>query len=132
MALLTKTGYNNILKRMYEGTGMSPDLEADFDRLRTDYDEREGYLREGGEVYDGDDKEEYEYVKIAVEAPAITEANVTDTAEHWRSEYNALKERYINRFFGGDSIAEDTTILGEDETETENSEEKTTYEDLFE
>ncbi len=117
---------------MYEGTGMSADLEADFDRLRADYDEREGYLREGGEVYDGDDKEEYEYVKIAVEAPAITEANVTDTVEHWRSEYNALKERYINRFFGGDSIAEDTTILGEDETETENSEEKTTYEDLFE
>lgn len=90
MALLTKTGIKNLLNRLWETGGLSADMEADIKRLQDDFDEREGMLRKYGEVYDGEDREEYEFV----EKPSET--------EDWKGKYNEMKQRYVSRFFNGE------------------------------
>lgn len=102
MALLTKTGANKILSRIWETGGLTQDMEEDLQRLRDDFDEREGMLRKFGEVYDGEDKDEYDYL------PNTTPASDND----WEGKYNEMKQRYITRFFGGDEskIERDRTI----------------------
>ena len=55
MAILTKTGMDKILRRIMETGGLTEDMERDIDRLRSDFDEREGMLRRYGETYDGED-----------------------------------------------------------------------------
>lgn len=95
MALLTKTGIKNLLNRLWETGSLSVDMEADIKRLQDDFDEREGMLRKYGEVYDGEDKEEYEFV----EKPSET--------EDWKGKYEEMKSRYVNRFFNGEETRKD-------------------------
>lgn len=134
MAILTRTGYNNLLRNIYETGGLTSDMETVFDRLRSDFDEREGILRRYGETYDGEDREDYEFVSTA-EAPAITKPNVEDTPEYWRGKYEAEKKRYLDRFFGAPPVEHDTTILSEVEGDAGGqeklTEKETTYDDLF-
>ena len=61
MAILTKTGIDKILRRIMETGSLTEDMERDIDRIRSDFDEREGMLRRYGETYDGEDKDEYEW-----------------------------------------------------------------------
>lgn len=125
MTLLTKTGIKNLLNRLWETGGLSADMEADIKRLQDDFDEREGMLRKYGEVYDGEDKEEYEFV----EKPS--------DAEDWKGKYEEMKSRYVNRFFNGgetrkDGDADDfqTVMEGEEEDVREDGETKS-FDDLL-
>lgn len=125
MALLTKTGIKNLLNRLWETGGLSADMEADIKRLQDDFDEREGMLRKYGEVYDGEDKEEYEFV----EKP-------TDS-EDWKGKYEEMKTRYVNRFFNGEETRKDgdsddfqTVMEGEEEDVREDGETKS-FDDLL-
>lgn len=99
--MLTKRGYYNILDNIFKTGGLSEDMEQDLDRLKSDYDEREGMLRRYGEVYDGEDKDEYEYREFE-------SSDKTD----WKSKYDDLQERYRKRFFDGSS--RDTYEAGAD------------------
>lgn len=125
MALLTKTGIKNLLNRLWETGGLSADMEADIKRLQDDFDEREGMLRKYGEVYDGEDKEEYEFV----EKPADT--------EDWKGKYEEMKSRYVNRFFNGEETRKDgdsddfkTVLEGEEEDVREDGKTKS-FDDLL-
>lgn len=125
MALLTKTGIKNLLNRLWETGGLSADMEADIKRLQDDFDEREGMLRKYGEVYDGEDREEYEFV----EKPSET--------EDWKGKYEEMKSRYVNRFFNGEETRKDgdsddfkTVMEGEEEDIREDGETKS-FDDLL-
>ena len=125
MALLTKTGIKNLLNRLWETGSLSADMEADIKRLQDDFDEREGMLRKYGEVYDGEDKEEYEFV----EKPSET--------EDWKGKYEEMKSRYVNRFFNGEETRKDgdsddfkTVMEGEEEDIREDGKTKS-FDDLL-
>lgn len=121
MPLLTRRATDNLLRRIYETGGMTESMEADINRLRADFDEREGILRRYGEVSDAEDTDEYEYKEFERE----------DTRDY-KAEYDALKQRYIDRFFEGDPAgAEKDTQLIVEEKEPEGNPE-ITYDDLFE
>lgn len=120
MAILTRKGYTDILRRIFETGGLTPDMESDLTRLKDDFDEREGMLRRYGEVYDGEDREEYEYLPI--ETDWERKYNEMD------SRYHELQNRYVERFMGKskntleeedrsfkDKLDDDTDILEEEE-----------------
>lgn len=85
--MLTKGGVEKILNRIWETGGLSADMEEDISKLKAEFDEREGVLRKYGEVYAGEDKDEYDW---------------KDNGGEYRSKYEELKERYKNRFLRGE------------------------------
>lgn len=130
MALLTRTGIDKILKRIYETGGMTEDMEKDIERLRADFDEREGILKRYGETYDGEDKDEYEFEDKDLDR--TSSMNSTEDMVS-REEYEKLRKRYIDRFFGGREYRDETDdILRETKEDVERDGEKQTYEELFE
>ena len=103
MAILTKTGMNKILRRIMETGGLTPDMEDDIQRLRDDFDEREGILKKYGETYDGEDIDEYEYTGRDPQEIYTPKEEEKD-AKEWRKNYEEMKARYLDRFFGGVDI----------------------------
>ncbi len=103
MAILTRSGMEKILRRIMESGGMTEDMERDVERLKDDFDEREGILKRYGETYDGEDRDEYDYSER--DDINIYTTNVEE--KDWKQEYDNLKERYMNRFFGTSDVKED-------------------------
>lgn len=86
-----------------ESGGMTEDVERDVERLKDDFDEREGILKRYGETYDGEDQDEYEYSgrdDVNIYTPREEEKD-------WKKEYDDLKARYMDRFFGTSEVKED-------------------------
>lgn len=111
MAILTRSGMEKILRRIMESGGMSEDMEQDIERLKDDFDEREGILKRYGETYDGEDRDEYDYSER-------DDINIyTPEEKDWKQEYDNLKERYMNRFFGTSDIKEEFDDTMEDTKE---------------
>lgn len=99
MALLTKKRAYDILAKIWETGGLTEAMGADIQRLKDDFDEREGFLKKYGEVYDGEDKAEYDYLPKEIE-----KAGDNDLEEKYQAlqgEYSDLKKRYISAFFNG-------------------------------
>lgn len=109
--MLTKRGYYNILDNIFKTGGLSEAMEEDLEKLKSDYDEREGILRKYGEVYDGEDKDEYEYREFE-----------RDTKD-WKTEYDSLSERYRKRFLNPKAVEinEDITEVDTPPENTENN-----------
>lgn len=150
MAILTKTGHDKLMRKLLETGGLTPDMEKDIERLRGDFDEREGMLKRYGETYDGEDKDEYEWTpndeyrleeRDANEKDA-TESSMEDTDEvftpreeekDWRQEYESLKKRYLDRFMGTKGVEEkDDEIMRDTESDVKRDGTEQTFEDLFE
>lgn len=113
MAILTRSGMEKILRRIMESGGMTEDMERDVERLKDDFDEREGILKRYGETYDDEDRDEYDYSErddINIYTPAEEEKD-------WKQEYDNLKERYMNRFFGTSDVKEEFDDTMEDTKE---------------
>lgn len=122
MAILTKTGMDKILRRIMETGGLTEDMERDIDRLRSDFDEREGMLRRYGETYDGEDMDEYEWRE-----------RDDESREDWRGRYEEMRQRYLDRFFGGrDEGEEDREIMSETEEDVRRDGEPQTFDELLE
>lgn len=132
MAILTRSGMDKILRRIMETGGMTEDMERDVQRLRDDFDEREGILRRYGETYDGEDRDEYDYTdrdSINVYTPREEEKDYDD----WRSRYEELKRRYLDRFFGGRDEAEEyRETMEETEEDVKRDGEPQTFDELLE
>lgn len=121
MAILTKYGMNTLLRRIMETGGMTEDMEKDIQRLKDDFDEREGILRRYGEVYDGEDKDEYEYTE-------------KENKKDWESEYKTLEKRYLDKFFGEGGNSSETSydeIMNDQETDVKRDSEPQTFNDLL-
>ena len=110
MAILTRSGMEKILRRIMETGGMTEDMERDVERLKDDFDEREGILKRYGETYDGEDRDEYDYS----ERDDINVYTPKEEEKDWKQEYDNLKERYMNRFFGTSDVKDefDDTMEG--------------------
>lgn len=104
MALFTRAGFDNVLKRIVETGGLSEAMMDDIKKIRDDFDEREGILSRYGESYDGEG-ENYEFTERAKET------------NEWETKYNELKTNYINRFFGGTQSETETTTIEDTATE---------------
>lgn len=123
MAILTKSGVNKILRRIMETGGMTDDMENDIKRLQDDFDEREGMLKKYGEVYDGEDMDEYDFVPREVET--------VESGENYKTKYEEMKQKYLDRFFGG--TTEEVEDIKEEQTEdVKRDAEEQTFESLFE
>jgi len=123
MAILTRTGANKILRRIMETGGMTDAMEADIKRLQDDFDEREGMLRNYGEVYDGEDIDEYDY--------SPREKEVIEDTEDYKGMYEDIRQKYLDRFFGG--TANEVEEVKEEQTEDiERDGTDQTFDDLFE
>lgn len=132
MAILTKTGMNKILRRIMETGGLTPDMEDDIQRLRDDFDEREGILKKYGETYDGEDIDEYEYTGRDMDEIYTSKEEEKD-AKEWRTKYEEMKARYLDRFFGGvdnDKNFEET--MNETREDVERDGEPQTFDELLE
>lgn len=113
MAILTRSGMEKILRRIMESGGMTEDMERDVERLKDDFDEREGILKRYGETYDGEDSDEYDYS----ERDDINVYTPKEEEKDWKQEYDNLKERYMNRFFGTSDVKDEFDDTMEDTKE---------------
>lgn len=121
MAILTKYGMNSLLRRIMETGGMTEDMEKDIQRLKDDFDEREGILRRYGEVYDGEDRDEYDYTE-------------KENKKDWESEYRTLEKRYLDKFFGEGANLSETSyeeIMSDQETDVKRDSEPQTFDELL-
>lgn len=132
MAILTKTGMNKILRRIMETGGLTPDMEEDIQRLRDDFDEREGILKKYGETYDGEDRDEYEYTGRDTDEIYTPKEEEKD-AKDWRTKYEEMKARYLDRFFGGvDNNKKFEETMDETREDVERDGEPQTFDELLE
>lgn len=141
MAILTKTGMDKILRRIMETGGITEDMEIDVDRIRSDFDEREGLLRRYGETYNGEDMDEYEW-KERDESQEDSDRDDKDIYtpreeakdyEDWRGRYEEMRQRYLDRFFGGrDEGEEYQKIMSETEEDVRRDGEPQTFDELLE
>lgn len=132
MAILTKTGMNKILRRIMETGGLTPAMEEDIQRLRDDFDERESILKKYGETYDGEGIDEYEYTGRDTDEIYTPKEEEKD-AKEWRTKYEEMKARYLDRFFGGvnnDKKFEET--MNETRENVERDGEPQTFDELLE
>lgn len=113
MAILTRSGMEKILRRIMESGGMTEDMEKDVERLKDDFEEREGILKRYGETYDGEDSDEYDYS----ERDDINVYTPKEEEKDWKQEYDNLKERYMNRFFGTSDVKDEFDDTMEDTKE---------------
>lgn len=121
--MLSITGINKILRRIMETGGLTPAMEEDIKKLQDEFNEREGILKQYGETFDGEDVEEYEFKGKEVEA-----------SDEYKSKYEELHQRYLDRFFGGvkegiDEDLEQENEMLEGQEEIDESEE--TIDGLF-
>lgn len=133
MAILTKTGMDKILRRIMETGGLTEDMEKDIDRLRSDFDEREGILRGYGETYDGEDRDEYEWRGRDEERREDSDRDDREDYEDWRGRYEEMRQRYLDRFFGGRDEGEKyREIMRETEEDVRRDGEPQTFDELLE
>lgn len=130
MAILTKTGMNKILRRIMETGGMTPDMEEDIQRLRDDFDEREGILKKYGKTYDGEDMDEYEYTGCDT-SEIYTPKEEEKDAKEWRTKYEEMKARYLDRFFGGVENKDFKETMEETREDVERDGEPQTFDELL-
>lgn len=148
MAILTRNGMTKLLRRIMETGGMSEAMESDIQRLRDDFDEREGMLRRYGETYDGeedvdeynwapreDTDSEYKQNETGTEGSMEGSDEVFTPREEekdWRQEYENMRQRYLDRFFGTEKV-EDTneSIMDETEDDVKRDGTRQSFETLF-
>lgn len=121
MALLTGNGMESILRRIMDKSDIEDEeMIADIDRLRSDFSEREGILRNYGDVSDGDD--DYEFIE-----------KVREDGDEWKEKYNRLRKQYTDRFFGNSDVEEDfEEIMDETEEDVERDGTVQTIDELLE
>ena len=124
MAILTRIGINKLLRSIMETGGMTEDIENKIQRILTDFDERESFLKKYGNVYEGEDKDEYDFVEN-------TTIDSQKGEEDYKTKYEEMQQKYLDRFFGGTSekveeVKEDT----EEDIKRDGTEQ--TFETLFE
>lgn len=130
MAILTKTGMNKILRRIMETGGMTPNMEEDIQRLRDDFDEREGILKKYGKTYDSEDMDEYEYTGRDT-SEIYTPKEEEKDAKEWRTKYEEMKARYLDRFFGGVENKDFKETMEETREDVERDGEPQTFDELL-
>lgn len=111
----TKKAYDALIKKIFETGGLTDEMGEDLKKLQDELDEREGILRKMGASYDID-ADEYTFEPTS--------------SDDWRSKYDEMRKKYIDRFFGNEEIIkkeEEKTVIDE----TEDDDDDMTYDDLM-
>lgn len=129
--MLTKDEYYGLLKKIMETGGLSEAMEEDIQKLKDDYDEREGMLSKENVSRETSTDEGVE--ENADKGTGELEVKGEETID-WKSKYDEsaknydeLKRRYTERFFssGDEAVEENVKDTKRDGTEQ-------TFEDLWE
>lgn len=94
--------------------GLTDDMEKDIRDLKDELDEREGMLRKYGEWEDGEDG-----TVTYRERDSVPESERENYQPDWKAKYDALEQRYIDRFFGRteDDSEKKSEYIEKEETE---------------
>lgn len=112
---LTRDEYMQILERISETGGFTEAMLDDLQKLKDDYDEREGMLRVEDEASD---------------KTVYTDDQVYDTdGVSWRDKYDDMKRRYKARFFSTPLEAKEEQI---EDIASDSDSTTRTYEEIFE
>ena len=126
MALLTKTGMSKILRKIMEMEDLPEDIEEGISRLQSDFEERNTYLSKYGDIVDGEDVDEYEYT-------VREDREVEGDEETWKEKYDAMKKKYVDRFFGTTEVKEEVEEVEEEtEEDVKRDGKKQTFDELLE
>lgn len=105
--MLTKNGYDSILKTLMESSTNPEAVSENITRLQSDFEESRGFLSAYGEVIESED-EEYEFIATKNEdVDGLTPQDYEDrlTAlqgdlDRISQENSEIKKAYSERFFG--------------------------------
>lgn len=125
MQLLTKKGFEALVKRLMMKSQIDDELESDIQALR-DYHMNASSSLGYVETEDEEDTYEYEPSGTDVDGYKSKYEDLQKRNEELETNYNELKTRYTDKFFGTDN----TENIDIDEEELE--EEQIEIEDLFE
>lgn len=129
--LYTRTGFAAVLRKIMETGGLTKDMADDMKKLMDDFDEREGMLKRYGEVYNGEDREDYDYTPSDADRDVV-EDRTEETKKDWERMYNDLKKDYIDRFFGTRDLREEIEDIKEDtEDDVKRDGENQTFDELL-
>lgn len=124
---LTKQEHENLLKEIAESGGDTDNMLKLMQRLRDDFNEREGILRKLGETKDKNEpstKEEREEIRKESIEDDKEDSGLRRDPINYRDKYEKLRRNYINRYFSGSEEEK------EEEEEKDKKKERK-YEDLF-
>lgn len=121
---MTKDEHEALLRRIAETGGATPEMLDDIQKLRDEYDEREGMLKRYGETYDGENREREDSAPEGRRDGDKEEVSREDI--DWRGKYEEIRKKYIDRFFSSPEKAKE-----EQEEDVTKDGESMTYEELF-
>lgn len=126
MALLTKSGMSKILRKIMEMDDLPEEIEDGIARIQSDFDERTTFLSSYGDISDGEDIDEYEFT-------VREDKKVEGDEEGWEEKYRAMKQKYIDRFFGTTEVKEEVEEVEEEtEEDVKRDGKKQTFDELLE
>jgi len=131
--MLTNNGMTKILKRMMETYGL--DIEEDIQRIRDDFSEREGILRNYGDFPEDEDLDDFDFVAREVEQ---VDGDYKERYDELLKSNEELRQRYIDRFFNGVEPSEEKAeeqgeeIIEEQIEDVQDDGTEKTIDDLFE
>lgn len=132
MSILTSGGMDKILRRIMEKGELNDELANDVQRIRDDFTERNNYLGMIGEVYNGEDKDEYDFSPNS-STNIYTPSEEKKLAENWENKYNEIKKQYLDRFFGGNPESTEVgEIMDDTITDVKRDGESQTFDELLE
>lgn len=123
---MTKEEHDALLRRIAETGGATPEMLDDIQKLRDEYDEREGMLRRYGERYDGENRERKEREESPPEEREKDLDGVDREDIDWRGKYEEIRKKYVERFFSSPEQAKE-----EQNEDVTKDGETMTYEELF-
>lgn len=132
--MFTKDEHENLLKEIAETGGDTENMLDLLQRLRDDFDEREGMLRSEGETADEttpdtaavEDEIRDESVEDNREDGGLRRNPLPDGFDNWRDAYSDLKRKYIERFF-----TTPDEVKKENENDVKRDSKPQTFDELF-
>ena len=113
--MLKKEEHENLLKQIADSGGDTANMLDLMQKLRDDFDEREGMLKKYGEKYDGENSPK-EDVETEKEKDGV----------NWKEKYADLERKYKERFFTTPKEVKEET-----EEDVERDGKKQSFEELF-
>lgn len=118
--MLSREEVYDLMRRIAETGGLTPEMERDLEKVKDEFDEREGELERYRERYNGEDSSPKEKDK--------DDRVERSEYEKLKDDYENLRTRYRERFWG--RVSED--VIEDTEEDVKRDGEVQTYEDLFE
>lgn len=118
--MLSREEVYDLMRRIAETGGLTPEMERDLEKVKDEFDEREGELARYRERYNGED--------ASPEEKAEDDRVERSEYEKLKGDYEDLRTRYRERFWG--RVSED--VIEDTEKDVKRDGEVQTYEDLFE